>query len=59
MAVQRVITLRLAFTAADPDHATRKLRSLLKWLLRTWGVRCLESRDESQREKLDARAPAA
>lgn len=37
---KHTIDLRLSFRADDPGQATRKVRALLKWLLRAWGLRC-------------------
>lgn len=41
MTVKKTLTLRLSFHATDDGTATRKIRALLKWLLRAWGLRCL------------------
>ncbi len=37
---KHTIDLRLSFRAEDQGHASRKVRALLKYLLRTWGLRC-------------------
>jgi hypothetical protein len=42
-----VVNLRLAFEADNPRHAERKVRSVLRWLWRCWGMRCTW-RDESK-----------
>jgi hypothetical protein len=38
--VHRTLWLELRFRSCNDATATRKVRSLLKWLLRTWGIRC-------------------
>ena len=40
MTIKRTLTLKLTFTALDDSHGARKIRALLKYLLRAWGIRC-------------------
>jgi hypothetical protein len=41
MTTKRTLTLRLSFHAPDEATAGRKVKALLKWLLRSWRIRCL------------------
>ena len=40
MTIKRTLTLRLTFTCLDESHGARKIRALLKYLLRAWGIKC-------------------
>lgn len=57
MTIKRTIALRLSFKAEDDAHAVRKIRALVKWLLRAWGLKCDSLTWEGEDGEVEHAAP--